>query len=174
MVNIPLHTNTAEHNHDDVIIGNIFRVTSPLFGEFTSYRWISLTKANDAELWSFIWSAPKYAVEKTIVRLVIWDAIALIMRQWFAPPARESPLRCRTTYRQTSNISRSKSGNLNIYCLVVQLSLFNPMKPGVKSRIKMQLEQRPQDAPTVSEWSKYIAPTKVRCTLEVLWGTFIS
>ena len=34
-------------------------------------------------------------------------------------------------YRQTSNISRNKSR------LVSQLSLPNPLKPGVKSRMKM-------------------------------------
>ena len=38
--------------------GNIFRVTGPLYGEFTSHRWIPLTKASDAELWCFLWSAP--------------------------------------------------------------------------------------------------------------------
>ena len=34
--------------------GNIFRVTGPLCGEFTNYRWIPLTKASDAELWCFL------------------------------------------------------------------------------------------------------------------------
>ena len=38
--------------------GNIFRVTGPFWGEFTSHRWIPLTKASDAELWCFLWSAP--------------------------------------------------------------------------------------------------------------------
>ena len=38
--------------------GNIFRVTGPLCGEFTGHRWIPLTKASDAELWCFLWSAP--------------------------------------------------------------------------------------------------------------------
>ena len=33
--------------------GNIFRVTSPLCGEFTGHRWIPLTKASDVELWCF-------------------------------------------------------------------------------------------------------------------------
>ena len=32
--------------------GNIFRVTGPLCGEFTGYRWIPLTKASDAWLYS--------------------------------------------------------------------------------------------------------------------------
>ena len=38
--------------------GNIFRVTGPLWWEFTGYRQISLSKTNDADLWSFLWSAP--------------------------------------------------------------------------------------------------------------------
>ena len=39
--------------------GNILRVTGPLCGEFTGHRWIPLTKASDAELWCFLWSAPE-------------------------------------------------------------------------------------------------------------------
>ena len=35
-------------------IGNIFRVTGPLCGEFTGHRWIPRTKASDAELWCFV------------------------------------------------------------------------------------------------------------------------
>ena len=38
--------------------GNIFRVTGPLCGEFIGQRWIPRTKASDAELWCFLWSAP--------------------------------------------------------------------------------------------------------------------
>ena len=37
--------------------GKIFRVTGHLCGEFTGPRWIPLTKASDAELWCFLWSA---------------------------------------------------------------------------------------------------------------------
>ena len=37
--------------------GNIFHITGPLCGEFTGHRWIPLTKASDAELWCFLWSA---------------------------------------------------------------------------------------------------------------------
>ena len=40
-------------------------------------------------------------------------------------------------YHQTSNISHIKSKNLNVSCLVLQLSLLNPLKPGVKSSMKM-------------------------------------
>ena len=38
--------------------GNIFRVSGPLCGEFTCHRWIARTKASDAELCSFLWTAP--------------------------------------------------------------------------------------------------------------------
>ena len=38
-----------------------------------------LTKASDAQLWVFLWSAPEQTVEKTIERPVICDAIAPIM-----------------------------------------------------------------------------------------------
>ena len=39
--------------------GNIFRVTGPLCWEFTGHRWITHTKASDADLWYFLWSAPE-------------------------------------------------------------------------------------------------------------------
>ena len=45
--------------HDDVINGNILRVTGHLCGEFTGPRWIPLTKASDAELWCFPWFEPE-------------------------------------------------------------------------------------------------------------------
>ena len=37
---------------------NIFRITGPLCGAFTGHRWIPFTKASDAEIWCFLWSAP--------------------------------------------------------------------------------------------------------------------
>ena len=51
--------------------GNIFRDTG--------HQWIPLTKASDAELWCFLWSAPEQTVVQTIGVPVIWDAIAFIM-----------------------------------------------------------------------------------------------
>ena len=44
--------------HGDVIEWKHFLVTGPLCGEFIGHRWIPLTKASDAELWCFLWSAP--------------------------------------------------------------------------------------------------------------------
>ena len=43
----------------------------------------------------------------------------------------------RYTYRKISNIRRTKSQNLNVSRFVLQLSSPNPMKPGVKSRMKI-------------------------------------
>ena len=39
----------------------------------------TLTKACDAELWCFLWSAPEQTVEQMIETPVIWDAITFIM-----------------------------------------------------------------------------------------------
>ena len=65
--------------HYDVIEWKIFRVTGPLWGESIGHRWIPLTKASDAELWCFRWTATDQTAEQTIKTPVIWDAIALIM-----------------------------------------------------------------------------------------------
>ena len=51
--------------------GNIFRVTGPFCGEPTGDWWIPLTKANEGELWYFLWSAFQQTVEQTIETPVI-------------------------------------------------------------------------------------------------------
>ena len=50
-------------------------------------------------------------------------------------------------YHETSNISRTKSQSVNVFRLVLQLSLPNPLKPCVKSRMEVPLEQRRQAMP---------------------------
>ena len=50
----------------------------------------------------------------------------------------------RENHIQISNISRARSQTLNVFRLGLQLSLPNPLKPGVKSRMKMYLEQHRQ------------------------------
>ena len=54
-------TTTTLSNHHMMTSsnGNIFRVAGHLCGEFTCPRWIPHTKANDAELLCFLWSAPE-------------------------------------------------------------------------------------------------------------------
>ena len=64
---IIIKTTTFTCKPNDVLVvemmtssnGSIFSVTGPLCVEFTGYRWIPLTKASDAELWCFLWSAPE-------------------------------------------------------------------------------------------------------------------
>ena len=48
--------------------GNIFRVTGPLCREFTGHRWIPLTKANDGELWCFLWYTQNRRLSKRVRR----------------------------------------------------------------------------------------------------------
>ena len=47
---------------DDVIKWKHF--AGPLWGESTGHRWLPLTKASDAELWYFLWSAPEQTIKK--------------------------------------------------------------------------------------------------------------
>ena len=42
-----------------------------------------------------------------------------------------------STYCKISNIRRTQNQNLNVSRLIMQLPLPNPLKPGVKSRMKM-------------------------------------
>ena len=57
--------------------GNNVRITGLLCGEFTRHRWIPRTKASDAELWCFLWSAPETTVEHTQETPLNGDAMAL-------------------------------------------------------------------------------------------------
>ena len=50
------------------------------------------------------------------------------------------------TYRQTSNIMRTKSQILNVSRLVLHLYLSSQLKPGVKSRIELDVVEA---APTI-------------------------
>ena len=47
------------------------------------------------------------------------------------------PSLCDIKYRKTSSLNRTKSQNLNVSCLLLQWSLPNPLKLGVKLRMKM-------------------------------------
>ena len=73
-------------------------------------------------------------------------------------------------YRKTSNTSHTKSQSLNVSCIPVQLFSHNPLKPGVKLINEDVVGAAPTgDAPTTSELSTILLPTKVRLTVEVLW-----
>ena len=81
--------------------GNIFRVIGLLCGEFTGHRWIPQTKANDAELWCFLWFALETTVEKQ------WK------RRWFETPSR-------SLWRHCNNDDRFLGGtslHRQFYCM---------------------------------------------------------
>ena len=63
------------------------------------------------------------------------------------------------TYRQFSNIRRTQSQNINVSRLVLQLSLPNPLKPSENEHVVGAAPTG--DAPSTSEWSTRLLPTKV-------------
>ena len=59
-------TNLLSDLYTDVMVSwneSIFPVTGLLCEEITGYRWIPPTKASDAELWCYFWSAPCSTIE---------------------------------------------------------------------------------------------------------------
>ena len=74
---------------------------------------------------------------------------------------------------QTSNVRCTKSKNFNVSRLVLQLSLPNPFKPGVKLKNEDVVEAAMAGAaPTTSEWSTILLPTNVHLISEV-WGYYM-
>ena len=66
-------------------------------------------------------------------------------------------------YRQICYIRRTKSHNLDVSRLALQLSLCNLLKPGLKFKNEDVVGAAPTgDAPTTSEWSIIVLPTEVR------------
>ena len=145
--------------------GSIFHIIGLLCREFTGHRRISLTKASDPELWCFLWCEPEltqcrrrwyqmpscslwhrcngiYACMHLIVsqsqvtRITPYRMVINCVFQSLLPSL-SSALLFGIDYRKIHNISHTKSPNLNVSRLVLQLPLPNPMKPGVKSRMKM-------------------------------------
>ena len=84
----------------------------------------------------------------------------------------ELTIRAVRTYRQTSNISHTTPQNLNVFRLVLQLFLPNPLKPGVTLRMKMYVEQRRQAMLQLhlsDQQIYYLLLFKLRHILQTLW-----
>ena len=86
------------------------------------------------ENWPCHDSAALYASHIICYHLCIWIMIGSL----------SGPAYGWCMYRQVSNIRRTKSQHLKDSHTVLRLSLPNPLKPDVKSRMKMWLEQRRQ------------------------------
>ena len=65
-----------------------------------------------------------------ILVVIIGNLLPLLVLSWWSG--------------QTSYIRRTKSQNESVSRIVLQFSLSDPLKPSVKSRMKMELEQRRQ------------------------------
>ena len=74
--------------------GNMFRFTGHLCGKFTGDQWIPRTKASDAEVWCFLWSAPDKRLSKQW-----WD-------WWFKTPSGPLWRHCNVT-TLTQNVELS-------------------------------------------------------------------
>ena len=61
----------------------------------------------------------------------------VITFQYDSSSTSEATMKNMGKYRKTSSISHTKSQNLTVSRVVLQLSLPNPLKPGVKSSMKM-------------------------------------
>ena len=73
------HMKQLAHNWWRHQMETFFALLAFCAGNSSVHRWIPRTKACEAELWCFLWSAPEPTLEQTMETPVIWDAIALIM-----------------------------------------------------------------------------------------------
>ena len=78
----------------------------------------------------YVWTIVSSATEMMIVAMVLMKGIVEV-RKWYC--GKNALIR----YHPISSISHTKSQNLNVSRLILQLLLLNPLKPGVKSRMKM-------------------------------------
>ena len=95
---------------------NTFSVTGPLCGEFTGRQWIPLTKASDAGLWFFLWSAPEKPLSKRSRR---W---------WFDTPLHSLWRHCNVQKEVTQDWATGYIAN-NISCCWSYLITGNMLLP---------------------------------------------
>ena len=103
--------------------------------------------ANELIIWSFMW----FETQKFCACLWAGSRIQLLSRsELLTSPMHFRPFDKKSHsvgskqsehYCKTSSMSRTKSQNLNLSCTLLQLSSLNPLKPRVKLRMRMQLEQ---------------------------------
>ena len=127
--------------------GNIFRVTGHLCGEFTGPRLIHRSPVNSPHKGQWRgalmlngWANSREAGDLRRCRDHYDVIVMLTCFGWshFCHLFHSVSLHRKCLdYHRISNIRRTKSQNLNVSPLVLQLSLSNPFKPGVKRTIKL-------------------------------------
>ena len=110
---------------------NIFRVTGPLCGEFTGPGEFPTQRPVTRSFDVFLDLRLNKRLNK---QSWCWWFETLSRPFW---RHRNDNTTKATQYRKTSSISRTKFPNLNVPCILLQLSSLNPSKPGVKLRMKM-------------------------------------
>ena len=91
-------------------------------------------------LWTWSWDFVFYVTQNEF----IWSCFPWIISWCFRYPDTTVCSVWFVNYCKISNISCTKSQNFSNFRLLLQLSLPNPLKPSVKLRMKMQLEQHRQ------------------------------
>ena len=122
----------------------------PLCGESTGDRWIPAERASNTENVSMWWRHHVDTYYHGAVQQSMYTLHNIIERRNKRSLGNTSlntvPSQTKRftntrpfnyKYRQFSNIRRTQSQNINVSRLVLSLSLPNPLKPGVKLRMKM-------------------------------------
>ena len=105
----------------------------------------------------------------TYLATVITCSYRTVRVIWRLGKSSQTRICIRRVYTAKSNISRTKSQNLNVSPLVLQLSLPNLLKSCVKLWMKMQLEQRWQAMLQQHlRDHQFNLPTKVWLILEIM------
>ena len=119
------------------VIQLVFRLSfSPVYGtEFNLTSYIGrLTYDSDGNITGAAASLMNYVINFNVSVVDGEEVRTPVLYYPFRSHIRSGLLQ---GYHQTSNIRHTKSQNLNVSHHVLQLPLPNPLKPGVKSRMKM-------------------------------------
>ena len=96
----------------------------------TSWFWISFSQNSSRQ-------TRRNSVHLCAVTTQLGDGEDIVLSFLYNLTSRSSPRNYKKNYHQTPNMSRIKSQHLNASRRGLQLSLSNPLKPGVKSRMGM-------------------------------------
>ena len=128
---------SSSHYNDVIMSAMMSQITSLKIVYSAVYSGADQRKHQSSASLAFVWGLPRWpgnSPHKGPVtrKMFPFDDVIMSWRYRCNHPG-ESDYH----YRKTSSINRTKSQSLNVSCILVQLSSFNPLKPGVKLRMKM-------------------------------------